>query len=101
MFRQWLSNQLPTANTSATPQAGTATSASQQPACVNPDDGAPESRKLLTTPVPVVTTSADTRLVREGLQIRRLEATVKPLAQEASEPESSSELGTTHGGHQT
>lgn len=108
MFRQWLSNQLPTANTSATPQVGPTASAIwaplpetlSRPACISPDNGAPESHKLFVTPSAyIITTNTEARLVREGLQIPMSEATVTPLAQETSELDSFSELGTMHGGH--
>lgn len=70
--------------------------------CSNPDNGAPERHKLFTTPSAwAITTNTKTRLVREGFQIPTSEATVNPLAQEISEPDSFSELGATHGGYQT
>lgn len=66
----------------------------------NPDEIAPASHKLFTTPSAyTITTNTEVRLVREGLQIPRSEATVNSLAQETSQPDIFSELGTTHGGH--
>lgn len=47
------------------------------PISTHPDNGAPESHVLFPTPSPdVITTNTEARLVREGLQIPRSEATV-------------------------
>lgn len=47
------------------------------PISTHPDNGAPESRVLFPAPSPcVITTNTEARLVREGLQIPRSEATV-------------------------